>query len=335
MINLIYPENNAIISTQTSVQKEFIEKIHTLGTENALEWLFPVKSSFERSYPEDLTIKWESDESFFEVEFSENSEFINPKIYKTNENQLTLSNLKINQDYFIKINGENLGHFKTANEGYRFLKVDGILNVRDLGGINIKQGLLYRGTDLDETFFITEKGKDTFINELNVKTELNVRIERHFDKEFSVAGNEVKYVYLPYRPYIEIFEDAHRKNICKIFDFFADESNYPIYFHCYGGADRTGMLAIYLRAIMNESDEDILTDYELTSLSKYAGGKNEGVNTEGFRCRNSSYFKEFMDVLYKEYGENEKLSTIIPKFLISCGIKEETLEKVRNIIANK
>lgn len=59
---------------------------------------------------------------------------------------------------------------------------------------------------------------------------------------------------------MKIFEEEYKENICEIMNFFAEESNYPIYFHCMGGADRTRMIALYLQALVGEAEEDIYLD---------------------------------------------------------------------------
>ena len=64
------------------------------------------------------------------------------------------------------------------------------------------------------------------------------------------------------------------RNICgnypvhdKVLEIFADEKNYPIYFHCAVGADRTGTIGMYLDTILGMSSEDILLNYNFTSLA--------------------------------------------------------------------
>lgn len=113
-------------------------------------------------------------------------------------------------------------------------------------------------------------------------------------------------------------------------EFLADEKNYPIYVHCLGGADRTGMIAIYLRALANESDDFIHLDYELTSLSTYSYGISEGVERKGYRSRNDSYYVEYLDMIEK-YAPSKPLSEKIKAFLLDCGVPEESLEKIKSI----
>ena len=52
---------------------------------------------------------------------------------------------------------------------------------------------------------------------------------------------------------------------------FADPDNYPIIFHCAGGADRTGSLAIMLKALLNVGENELVADYELT-MDRYRNG---------------------------------------------------------------
>ena len=157
-----------------------------------------------------------------------------------------------------------------------------------------------------------------------------MRLEGDNYDRASYAGESVQYKYFPYRPYLEIFEAQHKEMLARLMLFFADERNYPIYFHCLGGADRTGMLAMYLRAIAGESDDDIFIDYELTSLSSYAYGLAEGVSALGFRKRNASYLVKCLNELNKYPGE--ALSERMVNFILDCGVCPETIEKIRKII---
>ena len=138
----------------------------------------------------------------------------------------------------------------------------------------------------------------------------------------------VTYKLLPYRPYKEVFEDQHKHGIRKIMEFLADENNYPVFFHCMGGADRTGMIALYLRALVGEEDDIIHTDYELTGLSMYAGGSAE--NAQGFRRRTAPYYMEFRNML-DEYGKGP-FRDKVENFLLACGVKKETIDRVKEII---
>ena len=73
-------------------------------------------------------------------------------------------------------------------------------------------------------YTITDEGKATFHNELKIKADLDLRGECLGKFSESPAGNDIKYLQLPYRAYSESFEEEHRKGICKIMNFLADQS---------------------------------------------------------------------------------------------------------------
>ncbi len=330
MCILIYPQDYETIDLYTSIQNEFIEKINNLGTESALEWLLTVKNGIERSHPQDITFKWCDNNSIeYIFELSKNQYFNEPIIVKTKDPYCTITNLENGTSYYWRVNNSKYNTFTTKEKSQRFIKIGGLLNVRDIGGKNIRQGLIYRGSELDCKFNITEEGKYTFCKELGIKTDLDLRFEPHEHVNDSPAGESVTLRKIKYRPYMEIFEEQYRKNICAIMELFADKSNYPIYIHCMGGADRTGMIAIYLRAIAGESENDIHLDYELTALSTYGAGAAEGA--DGFRSRNNSYYKEFISALDK-FAPSKTLNEKVIGFLKDCGVSQNCIDTIYSII---
>ena len=328
MAKILFPEEGYIFDTHTDLQNTFIEKIHTEGTARALDWLKEEKKDIERSHQRVLTLSWESDGSAeYTVELSEEGAM--PRVFVTDGESLDLDNLKIGTRYLWRVNGGEYRSFTTKDNFPRFVRIDGALNVRDIGGINIKQGLFYRGSAIEAPFCITDNGKKTFTEELSIRTDIDLRKDNPNTSDVSCAGEGVLRIRLPYRPYDEVFEEEHVRGIVTIMDFLSDENNYPMYVHCLGGADRTGMIALYLRAICGECDDVIHTDYELTALSTYALGATEGA--DGFRSRESDYYVEFLTML-KGDDPDAPLSVAVPKFLRSCGVSEQTLERIRKIL---
>lgn len=333
MVKLLFPTEGYVFDTHTSEQNEFIDRIGKSNTEEALEWLLPVKDNQEISKPMALTLKWEADEKGpFSVELSENADFSDGILYETTENTLEVSNLKIGTTYFWRVNQSEAATFKTENNLFRFIDVDGALNVRDVGGVAIKQGLVYRGSEIDAHFEITEKGKQTFCDALKIKTELDLRGAQEFDGgETSVAGASVKRVQLPYRPYYEVFEEPNRSQLVKIMELFANKENYPVYMHCMGGADRTQMISMFLRAIAGDTDEMMHLDYEMTSFSIYSAGVSEGVAARGFRSRNGSWYVNFLKRL-EPFGEGKSISEKLLAFMADCGVTQSCMDAIRDII---
>lgn len=326
---LLFPPKGYVFDTHTKVQNEFIEKIEKGGIDSAIEWLKSFKNS-ELSHPETLVFRWEG-EAGDVFELSESEDFSDAKKTVCDASFCEIGNLKIGTKYFWRINGGEACIFCTKDNRFRFVKLDGVLNVRDVGGVNIRQGMVYRGSDIYTNYFITDEGKKVFSEDLGIKTEIELRHDAESHRT-SVAGKGVAFKHFPYKAYETVFEDEWKKAVVPIMEFLSDEKNYPVYIHCLGGADRTQMIAMYLRALCGESDDTIHLDYELTSLSTYAYGLAEGAAADGFRRRDSVYYNdEFIKVL-KDYAPDKALSFQIRKFLSVCGVSDECMDKIVEIL---
>ena len=325
-----FPPDGYVFNTHTAVVREFIGMVKSEGIEKAIEWMRSIEDESDFSHPAGLSLAFPG-EAPFRLEISENGSFENSRTIECAENNFTLFNLKSNCRYFWRVNGKEANSFSTADNEWRFIKIDGVSNVRDLGGRRIKEGLLFRGSELlGSDFKITEAGKETLRDQLSVKTELDLRLEYlgRYGDETPVEGVALKQ--MPYRPYVEIFEEKHRRGIVEIMNFLSDESVYPIYFHCMGGADRTGMIALYLEALADESEEDIFLDYELTSIARIYNPQ-KAVTDNMYRSHTYDYFQDFLKEL-RGYAPDKGLKEQVKAFLLDSGVTEETLEKITKII---
>jgi hypothetical protein len=52
-----------------------------------------------------------------------------------------------------------------------------------------------------------------------------------------------------------------REALVKVFETLADETRYPVYFHCTWGRDRTGILAAVILLALGASRDTIMQDY--------------------------------------------------------------------------
>ncbi len=169
--------------------------------------------------------------------------------------------------------------FTTESQGPRNLYVDGVTNVRDLGGWatvdggRIRQGLLYRGgrfSSNDSTSVtISAKGILTLRDEIGIKTEIDLRQTTAVNNRnesggltASPLGDSVRYCAFPMEYGEVLFSDPKNiQRIREIFAFLSDESNYPIYFHCSIGTDRTGLIAWLVNGLCGVSENDLWRDY--------------------------------------------------------------------------
>src|SRR5438105_1692359 len=82
------------------------------------------------------------------------------------------------------------------------------------------------------------------LKEKGIKTVINLRMEN--DESNLVQRLGMNYVHIPIediRPWSQIPEAA----IAKYFELINNPANYPIFFHCRRGADRTGAMAALYR----------------------------------------------------------------------------------------
>jgi len=65
------------------------------------------------------------------------------------------------------------------------------------------------------------------------------------------------------------FATKYNASVSKCLKLLVDPNNYPIAFHCQGGKDRTGYLAVVIQKILGFSDLDVIRDYLTTNLYTY------------------------------------------------------------------
>ena len=244
-----------------------------------------------------------------------------------------------------------IASFTTDAQPPRWIAIEGrVGNIRDLGGWKtrdgrrVKQGLVFRGQGLNDNSTNGDaKGRnrlmvedvDFFVNTLGVKTDLDLRSGRELaDMKQSPLGPGVKLIHHPSSAYDGIFKkkpDAlssdGMKTMAANFRVFCDEKNYPIYFHCIGGADRTGSLAYVLNGILGVDKHDLETDWESTfypSLPELEKGYNGPTY-----WRREQYFDEG----FAKYGDaNTSWNKKIELYLLDCGVTPSEIEKFRSIM---
>lgn len=326
MTKLISPANGKCIPVLNDLQRKFVNEDTHYFNENKINWAHLERyKEQDDTFPQLNTFSWETDEEESVVEISLNPDFIDSRVEKVKGNSAQLHNFRANTTYYWRVNGSEPFTFVTEDVAPVFYEVDGCSNIRDAGnwktkyGCRIKQGMLFRGSEMNMHHIITEKGIDVMRNILKIKTDLDLRGEaKRF--EYSPIGEDIQFAIIPCAPY-KIF--MNNKEVCKkLFDFLADENNYPIYYHCWGGADRTGTLACMLGVVLGMCEKDILLDYEITSLSVW-----------GDRNRVSDLYTSFLEEL--EGYEGNSFEEKIMSFIYSCDITEQQLDKIRDILLEK
>ena len=326
MIILKKPQNREKINLLTDKQRKFLASDRSKPqTENSQDFDYlNLKKEIKTdcSFPNSVRFEWESD-SECTVQISENEKF--DFYYSCNGNDYcNFINLKCGTRYYWRALSKNeisdTFYFDTEDECPRVIKIDGITNVRDCGGWKtadgkrIRQGLLYRGSEMNSHVNITDIGIKTMKEILKIKSVLDLRGETEVVEDVYKG----KYVNIPVAAYGDWFE--HPDTAKKIFEFLFEKENYPVYFHCWGGADRTGTIAFLAGAVLGMNYDNLADDYEFTSLSIWE-----------IRTRHSEeHFKKFYTIFNSFEGNTIKEKA--EKYLLSCGISKSSIEEFRKFM---
>ena len=297
----------------------------------------------ERSYPKAVELSWIINEGDFipyvkyTLSVATRSDFSDAKEYKTSDEYYNLINLYIGTTYYWKVSFEDpedgktyesdVAAFTTTSKGPRNVKIEGVTNSRDLGGWStadgkkVKQGMLYRTAKLGWTSkdLITKAGKKTMTEEFGIKSEIELRDgETEIREESTLSGVKLFNLGVP-----NSSRDNMESILPDIFDILADERNYPMFFHCSAGADRTGVVAYLVLALLGVSENDILHDYSFTNFGKITS------ESDGSQYRTPSSFQKDGSVAAAVKASSGKtLQEKTRNYLKSIGITDATLDSV-------
>ncbi len=175
--------------------------------------------------------------------------------------------------------------------------INGLLkNTRDLGGWKagdktVKYGRIYRGANLDDIQQDASK-MDIVVNRLGVGVDLDLRGLPPGSQGGSGEKNPWKstdpVIYKNIKLWHYFVPSANRNLQVDVSPGeTADQYQYAIrciinwlkdgkvvYFHCHGGADRTGTLAFLIEGLLGVSESDISKDFELTTYSNSIHRRN-------------------------------------------------------------
>lgn len=349
----IFPD---ITNLKAETKGHFTEpQFNYLSSEN-YEDTTPYNGNLSVSKPEPVSITWDSnvpgpfkvrltnkdDNSVIEYQAEENHfEFYNPLFNKEYEVAVIKEDKAVKTTTFIE---------KPSVPGPRSLYIDGVENIRDIGGwgqfVNeneyvpyFKQGLLYRSGRFNEDkadevkVSISEDGLYEIKNHLKIKTEIDLRrtstneVGSLSDK--SVLGDDVNYIQLPmayggnniltFKGKLsgDSYEYDNPAMIKRFFEILSDKNNYPVVFHCSIGKDRTGCLAFLVEGLVAGNWEMMYRDYMFTNFANAGMCKMTDITERYGKTLLEGYY---YDNCVYEYLENE------------VGIEKVTLNKVISIL---
>lgn len=338
-------EIDAPVEIHTELQRSYLA-----GDYNDI--LTYAKGDKELSRPVPLTLSWvaepknSGDEiSSYVFEYATKEDFSDAMRYTTAEPSYDIINLAVGTEYYWRVTAKlesggsaisPISTFTTADKGPRNLYIDGVTNVRDLGGWatsdggRVKQGLIYRCGRLNKSetetpeIEITEEGVWTMLSSLGVRTEIDLRMKDKHNHESggitsSPLGETVSYRNVELEWSNENYLLNNLDSVKEFFEILSDEASYPLIFHCNIGTDRTGMFAFLINGLLGVSENDLYRDYLFSNFANIGGAR-------GLSNIENNYLKTV------QAAEGETLSEKIRNCLIECGVPAAQLDAVVNIL---
>ena len=237
----------------------------------------------------------------------------------------------------------------TTGDYPRTITMGGVHNVRDIGGfmtsygVRTNQGLMYRG------YYIDDKSGGHGVNysaaaqqvqeevmkiglelDLQKSSETNGRTSSCLDSEATPCEYKCRTL-VSYENFLK--PDSYQ-NLPEVLHDIAHADEKHVYFHCWGGADRTGMLAFFINALCGVSYTDLIEDLELTT------------QTNNKRCHmhnsSSAHYPKFMNAFVNEWDGFDPDATVnenIEKWLLEVPedsegnkVDPDDIERIREIM---
>ena len=160
-----------------------------------------------------------------------------------------------------------------------------VRNFRDMGGWKagdktIRYGKLYRGAKISKSDVTTSASaifRNSGIGNLGIGLDMELRGGKSDDDPIDSYYQDRPFPEIAWTQYSAIkflgvvernpglTAGLYRQAIKEIISFLQTDKR-AVYFHCEGGADRTGTLAFLIEALLGVSENDMSKDYELTTF---------------------------------------------------------------------
>ena len=267
---------------------------------------YQLTTSYRKDLPAPVSIQWETAAGggSQRVYVADNPDYEDALTYSVSGSSTSydIYNLIPGKHYYWKVTSTagdaGTGEFLTTGRR-RFLKVDNVCNIRDLGGIptadgtkRIKYGMIFRGgemngyhKDYEGRFCRIDKNGIQAMEKLGIKAILDLRTDSEaVDITVSPLGEGTDYIRFTTANQFYYDKCWNSDVYIDAFQWAIDElrKGKPVFFHCIFGADRTGTLAFLMEALLGVGENQLAIDYELTSFSygletppRRRGPKNE------------------------------------------------------------
>ena len=208
----------------------------------------------------------------------------------------------------------------------RNLTIAGMTNCRDMGGritedgAKIRQGLIYRTSGKNQNGSLTGATTEEMINHLGVINEINLAGDSN-SYNLNLTGTTLISSCRMDTSSTGGFHHFSRNTeaVKNFFEILADSDNYPLYYHCKIGTDRTGLCSVLLSGLLGVSLNEIYQDYLFSNFGKI--GEKRGIGTG-----DSHDMLKYMNDILEFSGESFKNK--VYNTLLAIGLSRETLDTV-------
>ena len=300
-----------------------------------------------QSTPNKVTVKWNytapsgKTVSKFQLLYGQRSDLGDAyTVEGTTANSVSFYNPYLGDNYFKVIANFSDGSkeaseikvFKVDTQAPRNLSAGNMPNVRDMGGRTtyaggkIKQGLIYRGAGnkFDNRTDITTECKNVLSKQLKIKTEINVA--NGTSNNVNLSGSKVVDAFMAYgaTPYSNLARNSVR--IREVMDVLADKDNYPVFYHCRIGTDRTGITGMMIGGLLGIPFNEVFQDYCFSNFAPIDGQRYPNKPSDPNGDDPAKYIDEILAMPGKNYQEQTYNA------LLSIGCKAETLNTIIDIM---
>lgn len=324
MIRILSPAQGETLAPLSREMLDFIEKPE-IEAAGRINWSDLKSQGIDRTVPSPVIVRYEP-EINGRLVLTRCEAGAQPEYIPAVGGRAEIYDLMVGYDYtaVIEADGESSDavRFSVSDQPPRWIYIDGCNNCRDIGGWKtdggrrVRQGMIYRTSELDTHLVITDRGRKQ-LTDLGVKCEIDVRGLGDTATE-TMKGSGIRYHNIKLAAYDDIFTREQKDRYLETYRLLLDDGNYPLFIHCWGGIDRTGTWVYILNGMLGVQDGDLCLDYEISSFANW-----------GDRSRNSDYFKAFKAGLMK-YGDTPGEACV--KFMLDCGLAVSEIDHLRNIL---
>ena len=333
---------------ENGVVRDFIQRVEYPNDDYSFTMItdyFSQSTSYRKDLPLPVRIEapMTNDGKILVLETCHDGEVVRSDTFYTGQKNLEIWNLipKTHYTYHLytfdfdgKTRSEVANGYFTTEGQVRMMKIDDMVNVRDIGGwalLNggfVKYDKIFRSSELAKTSqIITKEG----IHELIEVQGIGVEIDFGGYSSDSPVEDLLEFVHGPDYQIVQYSGGVMRNGIqyknCfeKVVSSLRDGKK--ILFHCNAGADRAGTFAFMLEGLLGVSESDLAKDYELSGLV-YEGWNR----TAGSRASGGGYYGLINYVKSTFMGNtiNEK----IEQMALSFGISQKDINDFRELMTD-